>query len=101
VKAFGGKGGLIIRPSQRYFGSNSNISDLSCVSLKELMKANYNPAHFNKKLIHIVSDPEIFILSYKIIKSKPDNSIPDIDRQTLDKIKMDWFINTNKDSKKI
>jgi hypothetical protein len=84
-KPYGG-GGLVRRPGRRYFGSNSNISDLSCVSLKELMKVNYNFAYFNKKLIHMVSDPKILILSHEIIKNKPDNSIPGIDQQTLDKI---------------
>jgi hypothetical protein len=37
------------------------------------MKANYNPSHLNEKLIQIVSDPEILILSYEIIKSKSSN----------------------------
>jgi RNA-directed DNA polymerase len=63
------------------------------------MKVNYNPTHFNKKLIHIVSDPEMFIFSYKIIKSKLGNSIPGIERQTLDNINMDWFIKTCKNLK--
>jgi hypothetical protein len=50
------RGGLVRKPGQRYFGSNSNISDLSYVSIKEQMKAFYNPTHFNEELIHIVSD---------------------------------------------
>jgi len=91
-----GCGSLVRRPGQRCFSSVSNIIDLSCVSLKELIKVNSNTDHFNEKLIHIVSDPEILILSYEIIKSKPGNSTPGSDLWTLDSIGMDWFIKTSK-----
>jgi hypothetical protein len=84
-----GDGGFVRRPGQKYFGSNFNISDFSCVSLKKLMKVNYNLVYFNEKFIHIISDPEILILWYKIIKSNSGNFTPAIDWQTLDNIKLD------------
>lgn len=84
-------GGLIRRLGQRRFSSNSSISDNSCASLKELMKINKDTKHFNTKLINIISDPEVLILAYKVIKSKSGNSTPGSDFITLDGISLDWF----------
>ena len=89
-------GGLVrktfpTRLSQRHFSSNSNIINNSCVCLKELIKDNSNLNHLNKKLIHIVSNPEVLILSYEIIKSKPGNSTSGSDNITLNKIDLTWF----------
>ncbi len=76
------------RLDQRYFSFNSNISDSSSVSLKKLIKDNLNTEHFSKSLIQIVSNREILILSYEIIKNKPGNSNPGSDNSTLDKINL-------------
>lgn len=90
-KSCGIDGGFVRKPSQRRFSSNPNISDNSCVSLKKLMKINKNSKHFNTRLIHIVSDAEVLILAYEIIKSKSGNLTPGSDSTTLDKISMEWF----------
>ena len=89
-KFCGGGGGLIRRLGQRRFSSNSSISVKSCASLKELMKINKNIKYFNTKLIHIISDPEILILAYEVIKSKSRN-LSGSDFITLDAISLDWF----------
>jgi len=89
-------GGLVRRLGQRCFSSNLNINDNSCVGLKELMKINKNTRHFNNKLIHIVSDPEVLVLSYKITKSQPCNLILGSDLISLDKSSLDWFTKTGK-----
>ena len=90
-KFCGGGGGLVRRLGQRRFSSNSNISVNSCASLKELMEINKDIKYFNTKLSHIITDPEVLILAYEIIKSKPGNSTPGSDSTTLDSISLDWF----------
>lgn len=58
---------------------------LSCLSLEKLIQLNYkNKTYYNKKLIHIVSDPELLILSYELLKSSPKYNF-----QTLNKIDKD------------
>ena len=91
-----GGGGLVRRLGQRRFSSNSSISENSCASLKELMEINKDIKHSNTKLIHIISDPEVLILAYEIIKSNPGNLTPGSDSTTLDEISLDWFTETAK-----
>ena len=91
-----GGGGLVRRLGQRRFSSNSSISENSCASLKELMEINKDTKHSNTKLIHILSDPEVLILAYEIIKSKPGNLTPGSDSTTLDNINLNWFTETAK-----
>lgn len=86
-----GSGDFVRKPGLRCFSSNSSISDLSqefsCASLKALMEVNKKkPECTNDKLIHIVADPEMLLLSYELIKSSPGNSTPASDRLTLDGI---------------
>jgi retron-type reverse transcriptase len=50
----------------------------------------------NNKLIHIVANPEVLILAYETIKSKPGNETPGVDAQTLDGINLNWIQNTSK-----
>jgi len=50
--------------------------------------------HVNNNLIHIVSNQEVLILAYEIIKSKPGNTTPGSDSQTLDGIDLRWFKKT-------
>ena len=95
-KFYGKDGNFVRRLGQRFFSSNSNISENLCVSLKELMKINKDTKHFNTKLIHIVSDPEVLILAYEIIKSKSGNLTPGSDSTTLDKITLEWFTKVSK-----
>jgi group II intron reverse transcriptase/maturase len=59
------------------------------------METNKNIEHVNDKLIHIVSDPEVLILAYEIIKSNPGNSTPGSTFTTLDKIDLSWFSKTS------
>ena len=90
-------GGSVRELRFRCFSSNSNITANASASLKELRETNkIDKKHVNDKLIHIVSDLEVLILSYELIKSKPGNSTPGSDSFTLDKLNMDWFKNASK-----
>jgi group II intron reverse transcriptase/maturase len=50
----------------------------------------------NDKLIHIVTNPEVLILAYETIKSKPGNETPGVNAQTLDGIDLDWVQSISK-----
>lgn len=77
------------------FSSNSNITANASVSLKELREVNKRDIkHVNDKLIHIVSDLEVLILAYELIKSKSGNTTPGSNSETLDKIDLNWFEKT-------
>lgn len=92
-----GIGGLVRRLGFRYFSSNFDISDNSCVKLRELIDVNKkNIDYINNKLIHIISDLEVLVLAYKIIKSKPSGTISKINAIILDKIDLKWFISISK-----
>jgi hypothetical protein len=96
-----GCGGLVRGLNFRRISSNSNIiaesNTKACVSLKELRKVNKKDTkHINNKLIHIVSDPKVLILSYEIIKSKPGNTTPGSNPETLDGVDLNWFNKTSK-----
>lgn len=83
-KPYGG-GDSVRESGFRCFSSISGIT--SGTRLDELMELNKKDTErINNKLIHIVSDVEVLILSYEIIKSKPGNSTPGIDSITLDGI---------------
>lgn len=98
-KPYGG-GGSVREPGFRHFSSVTDITDSSCVELKELMKINEsNKGHTNNKLIHIVSDIKVLILAYEIIKSNPGNSTPGVDSSTLDNIDLKWFDTVSKELK--
>ena len=119
VRKHYGCGGLVRGLRSRCFSSNSNItavthstlksdsaksvfsstlpSGSASVRLKELMKINKdNLEYVNNGIIHIVSDPEVLILAYERIKSKPGNTTPGSDPQTLDGIDLKWFERTSK-----
>lgn len=92
-----GRGGSVRELDFRCFNSNSNIIANASVRLKELREVNKkNNKHVNNKLIHIVSNLEVLILSYELIKSKPGNTTPGTDSTTLDKLDLDWFKKTQK-----
>ena len=95
-KLYGG-GDSVRESGLRCFSSVTNISEDSCVGLKELIKLNKNnPEYVNNKLIHLVSDTNVLILAYETIKSNPGNSTPGIGSKTLDGIDLNWFSTTSK-----
>ena len=95
-----GSGDSVRESGLKRFCSTANINDLSGVGLKELMELNKNnQKQINDKLIHIVSDINVLVLSYEIIKSKPGNSTPGIDFATLDSIDLKWFSVVSKELK--
>jgi len=48
------------------------------------------------KLIHYISDLNILALAYELIKSKPGNITPGVDKETLDSIDLKFLDNTSK-----
>nr|QUS63793.1 hypothetical protein [Haslea silbo] len=90
-KPYGG-GDSVRESGFKCFSSVTNISEQSCVGLKELIKINKNNLGLvNNKLIHIVADSKVLILAYEMIKSNPGNMTPGIDSSTLDKIDLSWI----------
>ena len=95
-KSYGG-GGLVRRPGLRLLSSASSINGSPCAGLEGLKKANKKNKNLtNNKLIHIVSNKNILILAYELIKSIPGNSTPGASDTTLDKIDLNWFENASK-----
>jgi group II intron reverse transcriptase/maturase len=94
-------GGVSVRETGfKRFSLVSNISEQSCVGLKELMKINKNNVNFvNDKVIHLVADSEVLILAYELIKSKPGNMTPGVNSTTLDKIDLNWFTTVSRQLK--
>ena len=95
-KAYG-SGGLIRSPGTRRFYSATTLNASACGSLEELMNLNrLNKQLVNDKLIHIIANPEVLNLAYKIIKSKPGNETPGVDVHTLSEIDLNWVYSTSK-----
>lgn len=92
-----GNGGLVRSLGINRSNSAATIIAPACGKLEKLVKRNKeNNQLVNDKLIHIVADPEVLILAYEAVKSKPGNSIPGVDAQTLDGIDLNWVQNISK-----
>ena len=66
-----GSGDSVRESDFKRFSSFANINERSCVSLNELTNLNKNnKKHINDKLIHIVSNIKVLILSYENNKNK-------------------------------
>jgi len=48
----------------------------------------------DRKLISLLSNPELLVIAYNNIKSKPGNMTPEIVTETLDGMSSEWFIKT-------
>lgn len=95
-KSYGG-GGLVRSLGTKRFFSTPTINTSVRGGLKELIKDNkHNKQLINDKLIHIVANPKVLILAYETIKSKPGNTTPGVDAQTLDAIDLNWVHDTSK-----
>lgn len=95
-----GSGGPVRGLGLRFVSSCTNINENSRVRLKELTRLNKeNPRRVNDKLIHIVADPEVLILAYETLKSKPGNTTPGTDTSTLGRVDLNWIFDISKDLK--
>lgn len=95
-----GSGNFVRKLGRKCFSSSANISDESCVGLKELIEINKNnPKYINNKLIHLISDSNFLIFAYESIKSKPGNCTRGSVNKTLDGIDLKWFSRTSKELK--
>jgi len=91
-----GIGGFVRNLSTKRFFSASTFSVTACGSLEELTKNNIlNKQLINDKLIHIVANPEVLILAYEIVKSKPGNKTPGVDAQIVNEIDLNWVYSTS------
>ena len=79
--------------------SNKNvIIPNGCDALLNLRQANSKKTLLlNENLIHIISDINVLILAYELIKSNPGNMTPGSTEITLDGINLDWFTNLSKE----
>lgn len=69
----------------RFLSEKPCISSQECARLVDLRKVNSeNKFQVNKNTIHIISDMNVLILAYKLIKSNPGNMTPGVNGSTLD-----------------
>jgi retron-type reverse transcriptase len=62
------------------------------VELNKLIEeCNNNPKCALKSVRPIIADPEFLIYAYSVIKSKPGNMTPGVDKETLDGVNLDYF----------
>lgn len=95
-----GDGDSVRESSFKRFSSVTNISEQSCVRLKDLMKINKNNKdQVNDKLIHIVADYKVLILAYKIIKNNSNNFTHGINSPTLNKTNINWIVTVSQQLK--
>jgi group II intron reverse transcriptase/maturase len=90
-----GFGGLVVDvsrrgPEIRFYSSSSVIKPSGSEILKELREIN-RKSIVNAKVIHIISNIDILILAYEMIKSAPGNMTPGDNRKTLDGVSYDFF----------
>nr|AIB08181.1 hypothetical protein [Neoporphyra perforata] len=78
----------------RFLSEKPCISSNECARLVNLRKVNFeNKFHVNKNTIHIISDMNVLILAYELIKSNPGNMTPGVDGSTLDGLDKTWLQN--------
>ena len=88
-----GSGDFVRESDFKRFSSIANINERSCVSLNELIKLNKNnKEHTNDKLIHIVSNIKVLILSYENNKNKLKSCFLSGDSFLLNNINLKWLI---------
>lgn len=87
------KGNSIIR---NQLGELKVINSYGCDTLIELKKLNWlYKDGITNGLIHIISDINILIRAYELIKSNPGNITPGSNKQTLDGISIAWLEKTS------
>lgn len=92
-----GSGGLVRSLGIKRSYSSSTIIASACGSLEKLVNFNKKDKQLvNDMLIHVIANPEVLTLAYKITKSKPGNETPGADVQILDGIDLKWIQNTSK-----
>src|ERR1700736_218954 len=72
--------------------SSTEALPTGLAELDKLIKdCDNNPNYTFKNINQIVADPEFLIYAYWLIKSKPGNMTPGIDKETLDGVDIDFF----------
>ncbi len=95
-----GSGDFVRESDFKRFSSITNINERSCVSLNELIKLNKNNKEYtNYKLIHIVSNLKVLILSYENNKNKSKSCFLSGDSFLLDTINLKWFVTVSQELK--
>jgi retron-type reverse transcriptase len=97
-----GNGGLIVPVmgrglGQRKYSTNVPSSPKVIGKLNEIRDlSTSNPIAKHYGLIGLISDPELLIMAYELIKSNPGNMTPGPDREiTLDGVGLDWIKGTS------
>lgn len=107
VRKYRGDGGFVVGgPWRQIRGIHSPASPLketSQRSFKETLPAglvelnklieecNNNPNYVFKNIRPIIADPEFLMYAYSLIKSKPGNMTPGVDKETLDGLNLKFF----------
>ena len=76
----------------RFLSGKPRIISHECARLQSLRKVNLeNKVYINKNTIHIISDINVLVLAYELIKSNPGNMTPGVDKSTLDGLNIMWL----------
>ena len=97
IPVIGGKGTQLALNHQRgvelrLLSKKPCIISEECARLVNLRKVNFeNTFHVNKNTIHIISDLNVLILAYELIKNNPGNMTPSVNVSTLDGLGKSWL----------
>lgn len=76
----------------RFLSKKPCIISKECARLVNLRKVNLeNTFHVNRNTIHIISDINVLILAYELIKSNFVNMSSSVNDSTLDKLDKEWL----------
>lgn len=101
IYGFGGSVVEIARrePGTRFYSSLNNIKPFGGDILKELREINKNVGFVNSKVIHIISNIDILMFAYELIKSVPINMRSGDDIETLNSISLVYLQKISSDLK--
>jgi len=107
VRKYRDDGGFIVggiwRQTRGYHSTASPLKETSQRPSKETLPAglaeldkliiecNKDPHFLFKNIRPIIADPGFLIYAYSLIKSKPGNMTPGVDKETLDKVNLGYF----------
>jgi nicotine oxidoreductase len=77
-------------------GSSLNPGKISPLIIQKCEKRVVFASLDTAKLIHVISHPDVLLLAYELIKSKPGNMTTGASKETLDGISMEWIHETSR-----
>lgn len=113
IRKYRGDGGFVVGgPWRQIRGIHSSASPLKGTSHKSFMETlpaglvelnklieecDNKPNYVFKNIRPIIADPEFLMYAYSLIKSKPGNMTPGLDKETLDGLNLGYFKSLGKE----